>query len=321
MLLAIHLRRERRPTIRDVRSALAFLITHDLSCAEIHAERKDGHVPSARLDRLYHNAAFDGSGGPDLVLDEWTTLDPARTPSPALDRFFYFHRSPSQVHVMSRTFLSSPERALMPGLSSDGNDSRWLQSIRRRFLFEGIAIEPRPGAGELPQPKSLFPYRHFETFIDVLSQDTDRVLTSLLVGASVADGVPLAACWAGLALRTGEPRSDIVVIKRFARELFELGRPSPPRNFVESVSDRLIVRHTDGSPVLQLGLDLFEFLMRSSEGLLPGALEQTAFVEDITTFRNQLLAQPSTQVTILEVGRLLHQVALDGSKIVLRTAP
>ena len=58
--------------------------------------------------------------------------------------------------------------------------------------------------------------------------------------------------------------------------------------------------------------------MRSAEGLLPGALEQRALLEDVSTFRNHLLAEASTEVFILEAGRRLHEVVLDGRRIVPR---
>ena len=72
------------------------------------------------------------------------------------------------------------------------------------------------------------------------------------MGMSVADGVPLAACSEGLALLTGDPKSEVVVIKRYPLNLFELVRPSPPRRFVESLSDSLVPRRKTGMPALQV---------------------------------------------------------------------
>jgi serine/threonine protein kinase len=317
MLLAIHLRREQRPTVRDLRSAFAFVLTHDLGCEDIHAERDEDLIPSAQLDRLYHNSAFSGGGSPDLVLDEWARLDPADHSRPALDRFLYFNRRPSQLHQLSKAFADVEGRLPMPGLSTVTDGAEWLRGVRRRYFFEGSPIEPRAGGDPLPDPTTLLPYRHLEEFLTALIEPSDTALSALLRGISVADGVPLAALSDGLRLSTGDPRSEVAVIKSYNTELFELLQAAPQQRYVESLSDSLILRRKKGFPTLQIDLDLFEFLLRSADGQLPGALEQRALVEDITAFRNQLLAEPSQEVLILEAGRRLHQVNVEAAELIL----
>ena len=44
LVLTSHLRRRRRATFRDVRSALAWVITGDRSCAEVHSDREEGRA-------------------------------------------------------------------------------------------------------------------------------------------------------------------------------------------------------------------------------------------------------------------------------------
>ncbi len=131
------------------------------------------------------------------------------------------------------------------------------------------------GPGRSPsQSATLLPYRHLEEFLRALADTSGAALTRVLRGIWVADGVPLAAVSDGLALLTGDSRSEVAIIKHYEADLFELVQAAPPQRFVESVSDSLLLRRRSGSPTLQVDLDLFEFLMRSSGGLLPGSLER-----------------------------------------------
>jgi hypothetical protein len=56
-------------------------------------------------------------------------------------------------------------------------------------------------------------------------------------------------------------------------------------------------------------------LMRAHEGYLPGAEEQRAFYEDLASFKDELLSQPTDEVLLVEAGRQVHRVWMDGHQI------
>jgi serine/threonine protein kinase len=315
MLLAVHLRRERRPTVRDLRSALAFLITHDIGCDQIHAERGQGDSPLARVERLYSNAAFDGSGGPDLLLDEWRQLDPADRVAPRLDRFLHFHRHAEQANLVRAAYLTAAGRPDAWFAVEAMGEEAWLASMKRRYWFEALSDAGEDRLGALPSPSALFPYRHFAAFNRALEEGAEDValLERLALGIARADGVPECACRNALSLRlTENEEDDLVVVKRFPLEQFGLrrrgrGTPETDRRSVsaalaEHVPDQLVLQHRGGWARLTIGLDLFEFLMRAADGYLPGPEEERALVEDLDAFKNLLLSHPTQEVLLIERG-------------------
>jgi len=313
VLLAAHLRRERRPTVRDLRSALAFIITHDLGCQDIHAKRQAGELAVSDLSFLYYNSAFDGSGSPDLLLDEWARMDPGQVASPKLDRFLFFHREPSQWHRVEAIFRKVPGR-----LNRLPPPEDWLAQLKRRYFFEGDYSPDRETAVELPDPDTLLPYRHFGRFKKSLKEQPtgSELLGDLLTGISRVDGVPASVCNRGLALRVVDSDvEDVIVVKRYPIEEFQVRRPVTGAAFVEEIGDELILAHKDGFPNLAISLDLFELVLRAEQGFLPGPDEQKALAEDLAIFKNQLLARPAQEVAIIEGGHRIHGVRVESGRI------
>jgi serine/threonine protein kinase len=319
LLLAVHLRRERRPTVRDLRSALAFLITHELGCSQIHEEHENGKSPITGVERLYFNAAFNGAGSPDLLLDEWFQLDPGAVPAPRLDRFFHFHREREQDEAIRAVF---PEICQRPAISLPVVSARslnWLISMKRRYFFEAQRGGER-GRWELPEPETILPYRHLGRFVKaVLGDEEEKELLHLLLkGISRADGVPAHACEQRLALRATETtQGDLTVVKAFSLKEFRIACQSPREAFAEEIPDQLVLRHKSGSPELSIGLDLFELICRSAEGYLPGPEEQRALMEDLAIFKSALLARPTREVSLIEVSGRTHNVRLHNGNIEL----
>lgn len=320
LILAVHLRRERRATVRDLRSALAYLITHDCGCRTIHEERSKGQWPLANISRYYFNAAFDGSGGPDLLLDEWQQLDPSLVPVPRLDRYLHFHRNQDQLDQIEALFLRTEDRPSPAITTSDPRER--IAALKRRYIFEA-AEDRNVGRRELPGPAKLIPYRHLDDFMETITGRVppEGIRDRLLLGISRADGVPFACDGSGLALRLTDASNDeLVVIKRYPSHEFQICIPAIPTQEVEILTDYLVLEHTSGSPRLVVGLDLFEYLCRAYDGAIPGAEEQRALVEDLGVFKNQLLTRPTQEVLILEAGHRSHEVRVEEGRIVRQEA-
>ena len=80
-----YLRRQRRATFRDVRSALAWLITGDRSCENVHEARERGMDLRKGDDVLVEDLAFDPRSA-DYLVQEWADLDPASIAAPDVER-------------------------------------------------------------------------------------------------------------------------------------------------------------------------------------------------------------------------------------------
>ena len=71
LIATSYLRRQRRATFRDVRSALAWLITGDHACQEVHRHANVTWTCAGRTDALVEDLAFD-SRSPDYLIREWS---------------------------------------------------------------------------------------------------------------------------------------------------------------------------------------------------------------------------------------------------------
>ena len=61
--------------------------------------------------------------------------------------------------------------------------------------------------------------------------------------------------------------------------------------------------------------------MRSADGLVAGSDEHRPLLEDLATFKRQLLAQQTENIAIFEAGRRLHLVSGHGGRITLEGEP
>lgn len=316
LLAAVHLQRERRPTLRDLRSCLAWLITGDWACETVYAALEEGQNPLITSQRLYYQSAFSGDGRPDLFLDGWQLLDPASATSPALDRALYF-----------ASLLGPPENLDGVHLPADGRPSApptTLVDQKRRFFFEAAPIHRRTAGLDLPAGEDLLPYGHLLEFEQVLAgtdDELDRCLDRILRGLSCADRVRLNE--PGLALRlnrrtrslSGEA-SRLLVVKLLPREQFRLERlKAPPGTLVETMPEGLRLKHERG-PHLDIDLDLFEMLLRLAAGTQPDAEEQQALLEELETFRDALLAEPTQSVLLVEPNHRPHRVTVENNRTI-----
>ena len=314
MTLAVHLRRERRPTVRDLRSALAFAITADQGCTDVHQMRDGGRSALGEQGSAYFVNVVEPRPERDLLLDEWCELDPALVSTPHLDRHLYFHREPRHVGVL-RPLFRLGERVRLDLAIPALTHADWLTHTKRRYAFE-VDVEAAR-AQSLPTGKDLLPYRYFDDFVDAL-EDSDQpgLLARVLLGISIAEGAPPSAAQGGLALiAAGGVSRELQVVKKLGAEEFTLTAGRSEERFAEGVPDELVLRHSDGA-VLSITLDLFEFLLRSAAGAAASAEEQRAMVEDLAIFKHRLLAARTEEVRVIEGGRREHRIRVVNHKLV-----
>lgn len=298
LLAGVYFLAERRPTIRDLRSAMAWMITGDRGCSDVH----ESTATSNLADQRYYNLAFAPQSGEDLVLDAFKDLDPATVPNPILERRL------SHPNVDALFKLSKIQHPV-----GEEQDREGMQQLKRRYFFELTSDV----LGDLPNPNTLIPSRSLHLFRDLVSgqKSLDFVKERLLTGLRRLDRVPTHAASDGLALRLDSSDESLIVIRQWATDAFELVRATAANRFLNYLPDHFILRHTSGWPEVTIGLQMFELLMRAADGTTPDAAEHQSLLMDFQRFRAQLLTSPTHQVVLVTSGGDQSLVTSQAGKI------
>ncbi|WP_088320452.1 protein kinase [Kineosporia sp. R_H_3] len=260
-----HLRRKRRATFRDVRSAIAWTITADRGCEDIHAAINEGRDLRMADDARAFDVAFDASNQ-DYLVAEWATVDPDLLSTPGVERA-----------LRDGTYV--PDGGHRPG------------SERRQLFFDGAG---RTGMSR----DEVRAYRFFDEFVGVLEgrEDIEFVLAKVLLGLSRvlgAHGYRAAA----LALRDGES-AGWSVLREIPAEEFTLSPLPVDATYVEQQSDGLRLSHRLGNLVLTL--DSYEIVRRAAEGEILGDAGSDAVKLELSAFGNVLRTTPAHRVQVVD---------------------
>lgn len=292
LLLTSHLRRRRRATVRDVRSALGWVITGDLSCDAVHREYDRGQDPASGPGRLAPDLAFTPDTG-DYLVDEWSELDPAGLAAPGVGR------------------AARADRRLLPDLSAVEKD---VMGALKRSLFFG-AWEAPPSAR-----REVRGYRYLDEYLAALGTP-NPALPRMLLGVSRILAYP-GYDGAQLALRDrayDDPSvRAIVVVKELEAGEFRLEPAASPSPYVESFTDQLVLRHPGSNARLRVTVDVAEVLLRAADGEIVGDTASAALRQEIEGFGNRLRLQPARSVRVVDgSGRAVRATVIDGGRIAL----
>lgn len=305
LLAGVYFLAERRPTIRDLRSSLAWIITGDRGCSEVHANER------SVSDERYYNLAFDLRAGEDLVINSFQNLDPDRVPSPQLER---------QLSRPNPEALFDSSPVIHPTIVSSSKKS--LRDLKRRYYFEFIGDD-----GRNPSPNTLLPARMLKSFLSVVADRSDLkvIKKTILNGLRKLDRIPGHAIIPEaedldiLALRLDSHDDDLFVIRQWSGQQFELYIQDSPDQFLNYLPDQIILRHISGWPELQIGLQMFELLARAVDGTTPDAMEHQSLIMDFQRFRAQLLTSPTKDVILLTPGGERSSITCEGG-VITRTS-
>src|SRR5258708_23392797 len=118
--------------MRDLRSALAYLITGNKSCEQVHGARHGADAGASLINSAYWQSAFAPLEQHDELLADLMPFDPARFPHPHLDRFLHFHQTARDAE--QRTLLF-PYKKYLPPQRFD-SEARSLSAFKRRLYFD-----------------------------------------------------------------------------------------------------------------------------------------------------------------------------------------
>ncbi len=278
-----HLRRQRRATFRDFRSAAAWLITGDRGCEDVH-KAMDASI-DLRLgdDAMYYDLAFDHRSN-DYLISEWADLDPTFLPVAALER---------------------NDRA-----SDEHEPWHSTESLHRRAFFRDVDCD------DISQTEAN-PYRFLRDFQSALKDDSTamQLLPRILQGLSRLLGA-FGYQGSNLALQDGES-NGWAVLREIPSGDFMLERRPGPSPFIEQQADELVLMHPRAS--LALTLDSVELILRAADGDLINDDAANAIKLELQLLAGRLMLEPAASAIVVNpAGTPRTVAAIDGS-IVMET--
>ena len=330
LFLLTHLRRLQHITMRDLRSAIAYIATGDLGCDDVHQMLKSGSDLASLTKYDYWQLVFDdyGVASQDPILAEFVMLDPGRFAHPRLDRFLHFHQEEEYSTIRSQLFYNqagSIKSDLARQRFSDENE--WIAAFKRRLYFEMSGKAGRQVGLPSIRWEELLPYQYADTFFSALNGQIDlealkeQLTLSLLYSSEGVVGIATKGLLS-IVVEVAE-EYQLVVLKQFPLQEFRLRVEQPhSSDLVESIPEVLILEYyKNGNPRLEITLDLFEFMMRLASGLQVGAQEYVPLLEDLKIFKSALLLQETRHLVVIENKQKFHYITQHDGKIVRSDDP
>jgi energy-coupling factor transporter ATP-binding protein EcfA2 len=271
LTLMSHLSSQRRATLRDFRSAIAYSVTKDMGCDEIHSERAKDLQIGRDPDLAAWNIVFDNDSG-DKLLNDWRRFDPSHSISPAFLREVVEASSDTDVDLFDTEQLGA--------------------LVRRHFLSEGVTDESLA--------ESLGNYRHLVPFLRFVMDhaDGENLKVRLLEGLSKLSGIFLQD---QDGLRVASQRVDPLwtLIKSIGSDQFSLRAPSLPTSGIEFLPDSAVLAHDELGAELRVTLDMAEVLLRAADGELFGDTDSLALRQQALAFVERVAQSRGDKATLV----------------------
>lgn len=318
---AVHLRSAMHITMRDLKSALAYVLFRDRDCEEIH-RFLDTADEGARLAQLYYNGLWECEveGPQDRLVVQLAEVDPALTADPLLDRKLQNNSgSLNWLHFGNRPLDDHRLLATLRELAYLQDD----EQERRRQLSRHHAMLRRKAYFELHTERwrSMVPYTALEPFQENLTTEDLRRHSGrqyLLEALSWAHGVKVTTVMPrGFYMRaSSEPNPSVRSYRFFPAEEFELTvlEHLPWMKYIEYEPHHLLFRHVPSGAELRITLDVFEFLKRVGLGYTPTNNDRRGPYLNVELFENALSHKPYGHI-LLEKNRgdlFLARIAPEG---------
>lgn len=328
-----HLRGRLHITMRDLRSALAFMLVGTRDCDGIHQLYQNGGEENQNriLDGFYFNSWLGGGeGSNDRLISLLREIDVAEVSNPDLDRKLGFlnpkTKAMSRFSFAERTgYDNELVEALFRNLPRDyssKNRSRliakhrnYLSHMRRRHFFE------RRDIGW----KEMLPYGSIDPFLDSIEQpgaksaeEVTAILRAINRGEGLSDPARLGN---QLALRVRQvDKGTLRSYRLFDGDHFTLRteQETAAHPFLECLSQALVLLYDPGDGQkanLRINLDIYEMLMRLNNGYRPSIEEQEGFYLSLAVFKNVLSAAPYQEVLLTDSGFEFFQIRRDDKGI------
>ncbi len=316
-----HLRNKRHITLRELRSALAFMLAGTRTCDEIHELYARGDAETI-AQGFYFNSWLGGDAPTaDRLLALLKEVDVGQVSDPQLDRrlsftspaedrslFAFAGRGGYDRDILRKLFADLP--ANHPGRTPAERAAAfqaYLCMARRHTFFER-----RDGGWQ-----AMLPYRsagHLQALIRSeasLAPALADLLQAMNRGEGLRDPSRLGNRLA-ISVRHVE-NGTIRSYRLFPGERFSLAVDDSAQRarFVEHLPSGLVLRYsgpTAGEAELRVNLDVFEMLERLNQGYRASVEEEQGLGRALAIFKNILGSEPYQEVLLTSTGHDFYRI-------------
>jgi serine/threonine protein kinase len=317
-----HLRGRLHITLRDLRSALAYMLVGTRNCAEIHTLYQTGNREEI-LQGFYFNSWMGGlEPNADRLLTLLKDVDIGQATDPRLDRaldfvspsedrslFGFDGRGTYDREILRRLFEELPrDYTPQAGQFRTEAHQRYVAMLRRRSFFE------RRDNGW----KGMVPYRSAERLLSIVTKREVPIdlLREILDGINRGEGLSDPKILQGrMALQVREVENGSIRSYRlfpFERFSIDLQDAAARAKFVEHIPTGLVLRFAgehNNQAELPINLDVFEMLQRLNAGYRPSVEEEQGYYLSLAVFKNILGSAPYQDVLLTTTGHDFFRVA------------
>ncbi|MDD5168310.1 MAG: protein kinase [Syntrophales bacterium] len=318
-----HLRGRLHITMRDLRSALSFMLIGNRDCDEIHTLYANGMHDE--IARSYYFNSWLGGGLPnaDRLISLLAEVDVGRQEDPRFDRgldfiqpddralFRFEHRGQYDYDVFKRLFNELPRGVSDSSIQQRAQKHREYVAMARRKQF----FERRDHSWE-----KMLPYRSAKQMIDIVqgNEPLNEIITDFLQAINRGEDLQRPERLGGnLALQLRHVDHGTVRSYRlFPKSGFSLRVQdyAAKARFVEHLPSGLILYFQGSGPgsissELIINLDVFEMLVRLNDGYRPSVEEMQGFYLCLGVFKNSLNAQPYREILLTTTGHDFYRMA------------
>jgi hypothetical protein len=301
-----YLRKQRHNTIRNIRSALSFIITSNLDCSVVHrmVELSDH---SEIYKHRYFNSIFNS---PDESLMELREIDPGLKLLPKLDRKIYSFHTAQQFEQLKKIIFCENDFIDYTKIQINSDDI--INYWRRRFYFEGDEEKLREEFNEIGEYHNLLPYKYLKSYLKHLKKQGNIELLRRDISKGIAQlegiRIPSLAEKRLLIKITHNSKEGLTVCKQFPIEEFEIFTPRYEKKYLETIPHQMFLRHKESKIQTKINLDIFEILRRMADGQLPASEEQKPILDELTEFKSRLHRLKADELLLIESNGLYHLI-------------
>ena len=326
----IHLRRQLHITMRDLRSALSWMLLRDQGCQEIETQAAAHISPVGRLDWFYYNAFQDNVAGAsaaqaqDRLVRLLRQVDPAGVANPAADRRLY-HNGLEGLPMLTFEARSDQVREILEAWSlpptwqaAQQPEEHKMHRQRHTFLRRVAFFERRDRGWQ-----EMLPYRHLDDFRaatqaqEIDAADLKRVVGrgfSFVEGARSPDLAQFVCIRAGqnVKVRLRSFRLFPLADFKIQAPVFQAGRYLEYTNhhftFLHDPSDAGQLIPGSSKAALSVSLDLLELLEEINGGYIPSPDDISGIFINLLSFKNALAHLPYTRVLLTRDDKRYYEL-------------
>ena len=337
----VHLRRRAHVTMRDLRSALSWLLLRDHGCEDVKALlARAGQDGPSTLVALYYTEAFEDPDagaslpvhvdGPERAVDRLVRrlreTDVGRVNHPTLDRHLdhdldsavpwmtFDDRSPVAAAQVRRYAAEVPRPTDDVPVPNVVEARRKLAAVLRRWAY----FERRDNGW-----REMLPYTSVALLEAVINatNDDDRERACLELRDRVVEAVSVAEGVRNpklrrhyLALKVSRVKDAAIRSYRlFPKDDFRIEVAQPAHeDFLEFAPDAVELAAVNGPARLRISLDLLEMMELIRHGYRPTANDLQGLFVNLLIFRHELIATTFDRVLLSADDEQFYEVSAEG---------